>query len=105
MENNKISNPKTEVPTGIKLNDKDYMDSTLSTLKEMEKNFTVALTEASNEVLFSKYKEMFEEIKSFQREVYELMFRKGWYELEKAETNKINEKYNKLQKEFNELNG
>lgn len=105
MNNNKISNPKTKVPTGMKLNDKDYMDNTLSTLKAMEKNFTVALTEASNEVLFSKYEEMFNEIKSFQRDVYELMFRNGWYELEKAETNKINEKYNKLQKEFTELNG
>lgn len=105
MDNNKISNPKTEVPTGMKLNDKDYMDSTLSTLKAMEKDFTVALTEVSNEVLFGKYEEMFNEIKSFQREVYELMFKNGWYELEKAETTKINEKYNKLQKEFTELNG
>ena len=32
------------------------------------------------------------------------MFRNGWYELEKAETTKINEKYNMLNTEFTDLN-
>lgn len=105
MNNNKISNPKTEVPTGMNLNDKDYMDNVLSSLKAMEKNYTVTLTEASNEVLLGKYDEMFNEIKQYQREVYELMFKNGWYELEKADTSKINEKYTKLQQEFTSLNG
>ena len=36
--NNKISNPKTEVPKGINLNDKDYTNELLSCLKEMENN-------------------------------------------------------------------
>ena len=83
--NNKICNPKVEVPTGIKENDKDYLNSCLSLLKDMEKNYVVALIEVSNENLFSKYEEMFNSIKSLQREVYELAFKKGWYTLEKAE--------------------
>lgn len=103
MNNNKISNPKTEVPTGVKENDKDYLNSALSLLKNMEKNYAISLTEASNETLFSKYEEMFNEIKSLEREVYELSFRKGWYILEKAETSKISEKYNTLNQEFNNL--
>ena len=36
--NNEIKNEKVEVPTGISLNDKDYMNLCLSTLKCMEKN-------------------------------------------------------------------
>jgi len=103
MNNNQISNPKTEVPTGIKENDKDYLNSALSLLKEMEKNFAIILTEASNETLFGKYEEMFNEIKSLQREVYELLFRKGWYTLEKAEATKITQKYNTLNEEFTSL--
>ncbi len=103
MNNNKICNPKTDVPSGIKENDKDYLNASLSLLKEMEKNYTVALTEASNEHLFSKYEEMFNEIKSLQREVFELAFRKGWYSLEKAEDTKVNEKYNMLNEEYNGL--
>lgn len=103
MNNNKICNPKTEVPTGTKLNDKDYLNSVLSMLKEMEKNYTIALTEASNEILFSKYENMFNDIKNLERDVYELAFRKGWYTLEKAENTKITEKYNNLNQEFTDL--
>lgn len=102
--NNKIFNPKTEVSKGKTLNDKDYLNSALSLLKNMEKNYTMSLIEASNENLFSKYEEMFNSIKELQREVFEFSFRKGWYELEKVPVNKINEKYNTLNTEFNDLN-
>lgn len=104
MNNNQVKNPKTEVPTGSELNDKDYINSLLSCLKEMEKNYVVALIEASNEDLFQKYKTMFDNYASLQREVYELMFRKGWYVLEQAEQQKINEKYQTLNQEFLDLN-
>lgn len=104
MNNNKISNPKTEVPKGINLSDKDYIDDLLSCSKCMEKDLTVALTEASNEILYNKYKTMYDNISSMQRETYELMFKNGWYELEKAETNKITEKYNMLNQELTDLN-
>ena len=103
MNNNKICNPKTEVPTGTELNDKDYLNSVLSSLKEMEKNYATVLTEASNEYLFGKYENMFNDIKNLQRDVYELAFKNGWYTLEKAEDNKITEKYNMLNQEFVDL--
>lgn len=103
MNNNKICNPKKEVPKGTNLNDKDYLNSVLSALKEMEKNYAVALTEVSNEYLFSKYENIFNDIKNLQREVFELAFKKGWYTLEKEEDNKINEKYNMLNQEFIDL--
>lgn len=101
--NNKISNEKVPVEGGIELNDKDYINSVLSTLKELVKNYAVSLTETSNETLYSKYKTMFDEYSSLQREVYEIMFRFGWYELEKSDNNKINEKYNMLNQEFTKL--
>ena len=103
MNNNEIKNPKTEVPSGIKLNDKDYMNSLLSTLKEMVKGYAVVLTEASNETLYQKYKEMFDIYCNLQREVYELMFRKGWYTVEKAGANKVNQKFQTLNQEYNTL--
>ena len=103
MNNNNISNPKIEVPTGIKLNDKDYVTALLSCLKEMIKNYAIVLTEASNEKLYQEYKTMFDEYANLQREVYELMFRKGWYSLEKAEKEKIDSKYQMLNQEFSDL--
>ncbi len=105
MDNNQIKNPKVEVPSGLALNDKDHINSLLGTLKQMVKNYAVALTEASNEYLYEEYKKMFDEYSSLQRRVFEIMFKKGWYVLEKSETKKINDKYQTLSKEFTDLNG
>ena len=105
MDNsNKISNPKTEVPTGKSLNDKDYLNCLLTTLKVMVKNYSTALTEASNENLYNNYKEMFDRYIKMQREVYELMFRNGWYVIEQADITKINQKHQKLTQEITDLN-
>ena len=101
--NNQISNPKVEVPTGIACNDKDYLNSLLSCLKEMSKNYVMAMTEASNESLFEKHKQVFLTLISLQREVYELMLRKGWYILEKSDTQKINQKLQTLSNEYQDL--
>ena len=104
MDNsNKISNPKTSVPTGKSLNDKDYLNCLLTTLKVMVKNYSVVLTEASNENLYNNYKEMFDRYSKMQREVYELMFRNGWYSLEKVEVQKINSKIQMLGQEITDL--
>ena len=102
-QDNKIKNPKTEVSNGISLNEKDYLNALLSCLKEMSKNYVTAMTEASNENLYQTYLETFLNVISLQREVYELMFQNGWYTLEKAETNKIDEKFNTLNQELTDL--
>ena len=104
MNNNKITNPKTETPTGIEMNDKDYITCLLTALKEMSKNYCQAMTEASNEHLYKSYLSIFNEISKLQRETYELMFQFGWYALEPAETTKITEKYNTLSTEYQDLN-
>lgn len=104
MDNNKICNPKVEMQTGLDLNDKDYISYLNSCLKEMSKNYTVALTEASNEKLFQIYKGIFNEAIALQREVYQLMFRKGWYVLEAVQTQKIIEKFDTLNQEYTDLN-
>ena len=98
--NNEIKNEKVQVPNGIEMNYKDYLNSLLSCLKEMTKNFATAMTEASNDHLYEKYEEMFEDVSEMQREVYEVMFQNGWYVLEKADTNKITKKYNLINQEF-----
>lgn len=103
VNKNMVQNKKTTTPKGICLNDKDYMNSILSSLKEMSKNYTVALTEASNETLFKSLKKDFDNIIKMQREVYEEMFANGWYALEKSETTKIKTKYEMLCTELSDL--
>ena len=101
--NNKIQNPKIELNSSIEMNDENYLNDILETEKNMSVNFTYALNEASNETLFNEIYEMFKQIKEAQRNLFELSFRKGFYTLEKAETNKINEEYNTLLNKFNEI--
>lgn len=103
MNNNKISNPKKETPTGIKMNEKDYITCLLTLLKDIEKNYCIAMTEASNESLYNSYKNTFDNIASLQRETYEVMFQNGWYSLEQAENTKIQEKHQMLSQEYQDL--
>lgn len=103
MNNNEINNSSIDVPKGIFLNEKDYLNSLLSTLKELSKNYIVSMTEASNENLYERYYEAFSNISEMQREVYELMFKYGFYKLEKADNNKINNKLEILHQEYIDL--
>lgn len=100
-----ISNTMIEVEEGIELNDKDYISNLLTTLKAIVKDYTVALTEASNEELFSKYKEMYDKLLNLQRETFEVMFRCGFYKLEEVTPTKVAEKYQILLKEQEKVEG
>lgn len=101
--NNKVQNPKTEVPANSNMNDRDFLNDILESEKNMSVNYTYALNEASNEELFKRIYDMFIHIKETQRNLFELNFKKGWYTLEKAEENKINEEINTLSNMFNEI--
>lgn len=103
MNNNKISNQKTKVPNTLEMNDKDYITIIFSIEKQIVKDFAVALTEVSNTDLYNDYYDMFDEVSDMQRQIYNLMFKKGWYCLEKAEESKIIQKSNKLEKELPQL--
>ncbi len=92
----KVGNKVVEVPNGIELNDKDYCTCLLSTLKDMEKNYALAMTEASNEWLYNIHRDTFLDIATLQRKVYTLMFQNGWYQLEAVEVKKLTEKYDML---------
>ena len=101
--NNKVQNPKTEVPANSNMNDRDFLNDILESEKNMSVNYTYALNEASNEELFKRIYDMFIHIKETQRNLFELSFKKGWYTLEKAEENKINDEINTLSNMFNEI--
>ena len=91
----KIENQKVEVPSSIEVNDRDILNTLLEIEKNMSVNMTVFLNEASNEVLYNEIFDMFESVKIKQRDLFELLFRKGWYSLEEAQEDKITSSYNK----------
>ena len=102
--NNKIENKKVEVPQTKEMNDKDYITTMLTIEKAMVKDYATALTEASNNDLYNDYLEMFNDVSTLQRDIYNLMFKKGWYQLEMAQENKIQEKLKCLTHEISQVN-
>lgn len=103
MNNNTISNTKTEVPSSIEMNDENYLNNLLECEKNLSNNYSIALNELSNEFLYQEIYPMFVNIQNLQRSIFELAFQKGWYKLEKAETLKITQKINELEKQTQEL--
>ena len=101
--NNKIQNPKTEVPETTALNDCDYLNEVLACEKNMSVNMTIALNEASNDTLYNELFPIFKEIKECHRELFNLAFKKGWYSLEKAETLKVSQKISELNQKISQL--
>ncbi|MBE6155689.1 MAG: spore coat protein [Firmicutes bacterium] len=96
----KIQNKQTLVPNSIELNDKDYLDRLLGTLKQSVSSYAIILNEASNDVLYKELKKHFDTFSKLQRETFELMFQNGWYQLETADAKKIETKYTTLENEF-----
>lgn len=103
MNSTEICNTKTEVAKGLVLTDKDYIEGILTVCKDLEKNLTVALTEASHEKLYQTIFEMFTDVAELQRETYELWFKKGWFIVEAEPQDKITKKLNKLEQELTDL--
>lgn len=103
MNNKKIENPKMDVPETKEMNEKDYLNAVLELEKNMSNNYSIALNEASNDLLYNEYFDMFEDTKDAAREVYQVMFRYGWYSLEEEDTNKINKKIEEMTQELSQL--
>jgi len=100
----KVNNPASEVPSGKEMNDENYLKDMLDTIKAISGNMGILTSEASNETLVNKLEPICKDIKNAQRKLFELIFKNGWYVLEQAEQNKIDEKITELNTKLEELN-
>ncbi|WP_018661777.1 spore coat protein [Weizmannia acidiproducens] len=85
----KIQNPKTQVPETPQMNDRDLANDLLAMEKYMTASYNTAMNEASHDALYQDLLSIFTETQNQQRRLYELMFQKGWYSLEAAEQEKM----------------
>ena len=53
--NNKVNNPEVNVSKTINMNEKNYLEVILENEKNMSNNLSIAIDEASNELLFDKF--------------------------------------------------
>ncbi|EIT85562.1 Coat F domain-containing protein [Fictibacillus macauensis ZFHKF-1] len=77
----KIQNPETPISKTPEMNDRDHLNDLLAYEKYMTASYSTAMNEASHTALYEEIHHIFDETKTMQRTLYELMFQKGWYAL------------------------
>jgi spore coat protein CotF len=97
MNQNQIQNPGTQIPKTPQMNDRDFLNDMLTTEKYMTSSYNVFLHEASHQQLYQDMMNIFTETQNCQRELYNLMFKKGWYKLEAADQQKLQQSYQQFQ--------
>ncbi|GCD81289.1 spore coat protein [Parageobacillus thermoglucosidasius] len=97
MNQNQVQNPETQVPKTPQMNDRDFLNDMLATEKYMTSSYSVFLHEASHQQLYQDMLNIFTETQNCQRELYNLMFQKGWYKLETADPQKLQQSYQQFQ--------
>ena len=82
------------------MNEKQILNDVLSTLKAMSVNMTIALNEASCDDVYNLYYEQYKDINKYTKLVYDLMSKKGYYDLKNVEKTKIKSTLTKLKGEL-----
>lgn len=84
------------------MTDKYMLYDVLETEKNIVVNTSIALNEASCTPIYDTYFEIFDNISKATKILFNLAYNKNWYTLEEATKTKIEQEYNKLEKELNE---
>jgi len=93
-QNQTISNPKTtQLQKTPQMNDRDFLNDCLATEKYITNAYSIALNEASHEALYQDLLSIYTEAQNEQRQLYNLMFKKGWYKLEQEDQQKLQQKH------------
>ena len=83
--------------------DKDILTDILSSVKALASLYHNFSIEASNDLVFDISSDLREEIFDEQRDCYNLLYSKGWYQIEQQPQNKISKDIEKYNKSKNEL--
>ncbi|MBT2687516.1 spore coat protein [Bacillus sp. ISL-47] len=94
---NTIQNPETQVNKTPQMNDRDFTNDMLAMEKWMTNAYSVAMNEASHQSLYQDMLTVFNETQNHQRDLYNLMFKKGWYKVEAADQQKLQQSYQQFQ--------
>lgn len=84
-----IQNTETQTPKTPQMNDRDYLNDVLLTEKYLCTSYVHALQEASHQSLYQDIKTVSDQTCDHQRDLFNLMFNKGWYKLDSEEPQKI----------------
>lgn len=92
LQQGRIQNPQSgHAPQakGPQFADRDIVNDQLSTLKHLTGNYNVFATEASHRTLHNDVLSILAETHAQTRDLFNIMFRKGWYQLEPEQPQKL----------------
>ncbi|MFC0523830.1 spore coat protein [Pontibacillus salicampi] len=102
-QNQKVQNPETNVPKNPQMNERDFVNDMLAMEKYMTDAYCTALNEASCQHLYQDVMALFTESQDCQRHMYNLMFKNGWYGIEAADQQKLQQSYQQFSGYSNQL--
>ena len=92
-----IKNPPTQVKKGTEFNDRDRLNDMLATEKWLTDGFNVFVRETSHQTLFNDILHILNETHHAARDVFNLMFEKGWYSLHPEQPSQVSKEHQKFQ--------
>lgn len=96
---------QTGMQQATEMTDRDRLNDILSTEKYLTDSFNVSAREASHDGLHQQIMQLFNETHQVARNVYNLMYQKGWYQLESANPQKVSQTAQKFQGYQSQLPG
>ncbi|WP_226035960.1 spore coat protein [Aquibacillus saliphilus] len=103
QQNQKVQNPEVQVPSTPQMNDRDFVNDLLTTEKYMTASYSTVLNEASNQAIYHDLATIFNETQDCQRNLYNLMFKNGWYSVEACDQQKMQQSYQQFTGYTNQL--
>lgn len=100
---NVIANPSTNPPKGPEMNDRDRLNDALSTEKYLLESINTACWEASHSQLNQDLLTILNETHQCHRQLFDLMFQKGWYKLEAANQQQLDQTYQQFSTYLSQL--
>ena len=71
--------------------------------KNISNNYSVAINEMSNKILYKKVMDIFEDTKDIARDIFNYMYSMEWYTLTSEEETKIEDSYNQYKSKYDEF--
>jgi spore coat protein CotF len=78
------------------VNDRDRMQDLLATEKYMTQGYNISMNEAGHDALFQVLKQNHDDCQQLQRQIFNGMFKKGWYKLPVADAQSVAHTYNQF---------
>jgi len=102
-----VKNPQTNIVPQVKgpeMNDCDYLNDILANEKYLTDNFNVFTREASHMELYNDIKQILNETHDCERELFNLMFKDGFYSMKAAPRQEIQQAQQKFTGYLNSQN-